>query len=157
MHLPQWLMKAVVLMIRSPLGLVLPIQMTLSIVSCRSPNKKNTVVYCGKCAWTQQPKRKEEEGSQHLNYHSQETVGLRWLENVAKKKCCDFCHDHFLWFGLAQPRAKNFTYFVMGNRKLLTKPELSNGKYIWQSSHFVFAKAIMFQGAFWSILLFIFS
>jgi len=50
-------MEAAVLMICSPPELLaLPVQMTLSIMSCGSPNKKNTVVHCGKCA------RAKEEG-----------------------------------------------------------------------------------------------
>lgn len=55
-------MEAAVLVICSPPGLALPIQMTLSIMSCRSPNKKNTVVHCGKCAQAQEPKRKGKGG-----------------------------------------------------------------------------------------------
>lgn len=95
-HPPRWLMEAVVLVICSPPGLALPIQMTLPIVNCRSPNKKNTVVHCGKCAPAQEPKRKEKGGLQRLNYCSHETIGLRrWLENEAEKRHYDFCYNHF--------------------------------------------------------------
>lgn len=141
MHLPQWLMEAAVLVICSPPGLALPVQMTLSIMSCGSPNKRNTVLHCGKCAQAQEPKWKEKGGLQHLNYCSHETIGLRrWLENEAEKRHYDFCYDRFLWFVLAHPGAKNFT-FCDGKSKTSEKIKTFSWKVHLAEFTFSFSKS----------------